>query len=53
MKYQAGDVETWRTEDVLLAYERLFGRLARQSKRRIIEAARTSGWDRTWDDPVR
>jgi hypothetical protein len=50
MKARVADVESWRTEDVLLAYERLFGRLPRQSKQRIIATARASGWDRTWDD---
>jgi hypothetical protein len=44
------NVESWRTEDVLRAYERVFGRLPRASKLRIITAARASGWDRTWDE---
>ena len=53
MKLRMTDMESWRTEEVLSAYERLFGRLALQSKRRIIAAARASGWDRTWDEPAR
>jgi hypothetical protein len=53
MKPQVMDVESWKTEDVLQAWERLFGRLAHQSKRRIIAAARASGWDRTWEEPAR
>jgi len=50
MKVRATDVESWKTEDVLIVYEKLFGRLTHQSRRRIIAAARASGWDRTWDD---
>ena len=52
MKLRMNEMESWRTEEVLQAYERLFGRLALQSKRRIIATARASGWDRTWDEPV-
>ena len=50
MRSKTNDVESWRTEDILRTYERVFGRLARQSKQRIIAAARASGWDRTWDE---
>jgi hypothetical protein len=51
MKTRVKDLDLWRTEDVVVAYERLFGRLPRQSKQRIIATARASGWDRTWSDP--
>ncbi len=50
MRRQVSDLESWRTEDVLRTYERVFGRLPLESKRRIIAAARASGWDRTWDE---
>lgn len=45
-------LEWWRTEHLLVLYERLFGFLEPQSKRRIIQTARTHGWDRTWDEPA-
>jgi hypothetical protein len=43
-------LEWWRTEHLLVAYERLFGSLEPRSKSRIIRTARTRGWDRTWDE---
>jgi hypothetical protein len=50
VKPKVNDVESWRTEDILRTYERVFGRLPRESKLRIIATARASGWDRTWDE---
>jgi hypothetical protein len=50
MRRTVKNVEAWRTEEVLRTYERVFGRLPRESKLRIIAAARASGWDRTWDE---
>ena len=50
MRRTVKNVEGWRTEEVLRTYERVFGRLPRESKLRIIAAARASGWDRTWDE---
>ena len=37
------------TEQLLALHERHFGLLDRQSKRRIVQTARTHGWDRSWD----
>jgi len=39
----------WRTEHLLIVYERLFGDLEPQTKQRMLETARAHGWDRTWD----
>ena len=50
MRRKVNDLESWRTEEVLRTYERVFGPLPRESKVRIINTARASGWDRTWDD---
>lgn len=47
---QLSSLEWWRTEHLLVAYERLFGFLEPQTKRRIIQTARTHGWDRTWNE---
>jgi hypothetical protein len=49
MNIQLSGLEWWRTEHLLVVYERLFGRLEPKSKQRIIDAARTRGWDRDWE----
>jgi len=40
--------DLWSTEQVLLVYERYFGKLDPKARRRIVEDARLNGWDRTW-----
>jgi hypothetical protein len=42
--------DLWSTEQVLLVYERHFGKLDPKARRRIIEDARLNGWDRSWGD---
>jgi hypothetical protein len=44
--------DLWSTEQVLLVYERHFGKLDPKARRRIIEDARLNGWDRSWGDGV-
>ena len=44
--------DLWSTEQVLLVYERHFGRLDPKARRRILEDARLNGWDRTWGDGI-
>jgi len=50
MNVQLSGLAWWRTEHLLIVYERLFGPLELKSKQRIIETARTHGWDRTWGE---
>jgi hypothetical protein len=40
--------DLWSTEQLLLVYQRYFGKLEPQSRRRILETARLNGWDRSW-----
>jgi hypothetical protein len=40
--------DLWSTEQVLLVYERYFGKLDPKARRRIVEDARLNGWDRSW-----
>jgi hypothetical protein len=42
--------ELWSTEQLLLVYERHFGKLDPKARRRIVEGARLNGWDRVWTD---
>jgi hypothetical protein len=44
--------DLWSTEQILLVYQRYYGKLDAQARRRIIETARLNGWDRTWRDGV-
>ena len=44
--------DLWSTEQVLLVYERYFGKLDPKARRRIVEDARLNGWDRTWGDGI-
>jgi hypothetical protein len=44
--------DLWSTEQLLLVYQRYYGKLHAQARRRIIETARLNGWDRTWRDGV-
>jgi len=44
--------DLWSTEQLLLVYQRYYGKLDAQARRRIIETARLNGWDRTWRDGV-
>ena len=44
--------DLWSTEQVLMVYERYFGKLEPKARRRIIEDARLHGWDRSWGDGV-
>jgi hypothetical protein len=40
--------DLWSTEQLLLVYQRYYGKLDAQARRRIIETARLNGWDRAW-----
>ena len=42
----------WSTEQLLPVYQRYYGKLDTQARRRIVETARLNGWDRTWRDGV-
>ncbi|HEV8617457.1 MAG TPA: hypothetical protein VGU22_18340 [Methylomirabilota bacterium] len=42
--------DLWTTEQLLAVYEKAFGQLEPRARRRIVEMARTNGWDRSWDD---
>lgn len=42
----------WSTEQLLLVYQRYYGKLDAQARRRIVDTARLNGWDRTWRDGV-
>jgi hypothetical protein len=44
--------DLWSTEQILLVYQRYYGKLDAQARRRIVETARLNGWDRTWRDGV-
>ena len=44
--------DLWSTEQVLLVYERYFGKLDPKARRRIVEDARLNGWDRSWGDGI-
>jgi hypothetical protein len=44
--------DLWSTEQVLLVYERYFGKLDPKARRRIAEDARLNGWDRSWTDGI-
>jgi hypothetical protein len=44
--------DLWSTEQVLLVYERYFGKLEPKARRRIVEDARLNGWDRSWGDGI-
>lgn len=44
--------DLWSTEQLLLVYQRYYGKLDTQTRRRILEAARLNGWDRSWRDGV-
>jgi len=44
--------DLWSTEQLLLVYQRYYGKLDAQARRRIVETARLNGWDRTWHDGV-
>ena len=44
--------DLWSTEQLLLVYQRYYGKLDAQARRRIIETARLNGWDRAWRDGV-
>jgi len=44
--------DLWSTEQLLLVYQRYYGKLDAQARRRIIETARLNGWDRSWRDGV-
>jgi hypothetical protein len=44
--------DLWSTEQILLVYQRYYGKLDAHARRRIIETARLNGWDRTWHDGV-
>jgi hypothetical protein len=44
--------DLWSTEQLLLVYERHFGKLDPKARRRIVEDARLNGWDRTWGDGI-
>ena len=41
--------DLWTTEQLLAVYEKAFGQLEPHARRRIVETARTNGWDRSWD----
>jgi hypothetical protein len=45
MSVQVTGIERWQTEQLLAAYERVFGALDRKTRRRIVETARARGWD--------
>ena len=42
-------LETLRTEQLQALHERHFGALHAETKRRMLETARSHGWDRSWD----
>jgi len=42
----------WSTEQLLLVYQRYYGKLDAPARRRIVDTARLNGWDRTWRDGV-
>jgi hypothetical protein len=44
--------DLWSTEQLLLVYQRYYGRLDTQARRRILETARLNGWDRSWREGV-
>jgi hypothetical protein len=44
--------DLWSTEQLLLVYQRYYGKLDAQARRRILETARLNGWDRSWRDGV-
>ena len=44
--------DLWSTEQLLLVYQRYYGKLDAQARRRILDTARLNGWDRTWHDGV-
>ena len=46
MSVQSTSVERWPTEQLLTEFERLFGRLEKKTRRRIVERARVHGWER-------
>lgn len=43
-------VEDLETIEVLALHERVFAPLDPLAKKRIAQAARANGWDRSWDD---
>jgi len=44
--------DLWSTEQLLLVYQRYYGKLDAQARRRILETARLNGWDRSWREGV-
>ena len=44
--------DLWSTGQLLLVYQRYYGKLDAQARRRIVDTARLNGWDRTWRDGV-
>ena len=50
MNIELSGLEWWRTDHLLIEYERLFGPLEPKSRERILETARVHDWDRTWSE---
>jgi len=48
----ATSFDLWSTEQLLLVYQRYYGKLDAQARRRILETARLNGWDRSWREGV-
>jgi len=48
----ATSFDLWSTEQLLLVYQRYYGKLDAQARRRIVDTARLNGWDRAWRDGV-
>ena len=44
--------DLWSTEQLLLVYQRYYGKLDAQARRRILDTARLNGWDRSWREGV-
>src|SRR5881296_75244 len=41
----ATSFDLWNTEQLLLVYQRYYGKLDAQARRRIVDTARLNGWD--------
>src|SRR5437773_2529988 len=48
----ATSFDLWSTEQLLLVYQRYYGKLDAQARRRIVETARLNGRGRAWPDGV-
>jgi hypothetical protein len=53
MNIQVKGLERWQTEQLLVVYERIFGSLDHKARRRIVQAARSRGWDQPLRRPAR